>query len=406
MKLNIPKNVQKIIDIFYNNGYEAFIVGGCVRDIILNKVPNDYDITTNATPDEVISIFNEYKTIPTGIKHGTITLIMDNNHYEITTYRIEGKYSDNRRPDNVEYTKSIIEDLKRRDFTVNSMAYNHKIGLIDEFNGIYDINNKTIRCVGDASTRFKEDALRMIRAIRFSAKLNFDIEDNTIKSIYENSNLIVNVSKERIKDELNKIIISQNPQSLHLIYDTKLFKYMGIDIPLIKKEYIDVLNKCRKDIALRIALYLNYINDVEYSINILKMLKYDNKTINKCRVLLENFNENIIEDKKNIKIYLNKIGKDNLYDLIYLKKIYYIYFTLKEEYIKINNVEETLNSIIDENECYEIKSLSINGNDLNNLGYRGPAVGEILNKLLYIVIENPFMNEKHKLLNILEEIDL
>ena len=406
MKLYIPENVQKIIDIFYNNNYEAFIVGGCVRDSILGETPNDYDITTNATPEEVINIFSEYKTIPTGIKHGTITLIIDNESYEITTYRIEGKYSDNRRPDNVEYTRCIVDDLKRRDFTVNSMAYNHKVGLIDEFNGIHDLNNRIIRCVGNPSSRFQEDALRMIRAIRFGARLNFNIESNTMKSIYENSNLIVNISKERIKDELNKIILSNNPINLYLLYDTKLFQYMGINIPLIKKEEINILNKCRKDISIRLTTYLNYINNIEISINILKILKYDNKTVNKCKILLENINENILQDKKNIKIYLNKIGKDNLYDLIYIKKIYYNYFGLKEMYRHMENVENILNEIIDNDECYDIKSLKIDGNDLKNLGYKGPKVGEILNKLLYSVIENPLINEKHKLLNLLEKLNL
>jgi tRNA nucleotidyltransferase (CCA-adding enzyme) len=406
MKLYIPENVQKIIDIFYSNGYEAFIVGGCVRDSILDKDPNDYDITTNATPEEVIKIFNKYKTIPTGIKHGTITLIIDNESYEITTYRIEGKYSDNRRPDSVEYTRYLVDDLKRRDFTVNSMAYNHQVGLIDEFNGIDDMNNKIIRCVGNPSKRFQEDALRMIRAIRFSARLNFNIEDNTIKSIYENSNLIVNISKERIKDEVNKIILSDNPQKLYFLYDTKLFKYMGLHIPLIKEDDINILNKCKKDMSLRLTLYLNYINNVENSIDILKTLKYDNKNISKCKILLENINENILDNKKNIKIYLNKIGKDNLYDLIYLKKIYYDYFGLKEMYNHIDYVENILNEIIYENECYEIKSLKIDGNDLKQLGYTGPIVGEILNKLLHAVIEDPFMNEKQKLLNLLEKINL
>lgn len=406
MKLYIPENVQKIIDIFYSNGYEAFIVGGCVRDSILDKDPNDYDITTNATPQEVLNIFSEYKTIPTGIKHGTITLIIDNESYEITTYRIEGKYSDNRRPDNVEYTRSLLEDLKRRDFTVNSMAYNHKVGLIDEFRGIDDINNNIIRCVGDPSTRFQEDALRMIRAIRFSARLKFDIEDNTIKSIYENSNLIINISKERIKDEINKIILSDNPQKLYLLYNTKLFEHMGLNMPLIKEEDINILSKCEKNMSLRLTLYLNYINNVEKSIDILKILKYDNKTINKCKILLDSMSESILDNKQNIKIYLNKIGKNNLYDLIYLKKIYYNYFGLKEMYNNIDYVENILNEVIDTKECYEIKSLKIDGNDLKNLGYKGPIVGEILNKLLHTVIEDPFMNEKQKLLSFLEKINL
>jgi len=191
------------------NGFEAFAVGGCVRDSILNKVPGDWDMTTSALPENIISIFD--KTIPTGMKHGTITIIIDKESFEVTTYRIDGDYKDNRRPDQVEFVTSIKEDLSRRDFTINAMAYNHKEGLIDFFNGKEDLQSRIIRCVGDANTRFKEDALRMLRAIRFSAQLEFSIEEETFKAIANNSHLIKAISQERIREELTKILLSEKP---------------------------------------------------------------------------------------------------------------------------------------------------------------------------------------------------
>ena len=194
MKIKLPKDVEEIIDYIYKFDKEAFIVGGCVRDSIIGVTPNDYDITTSASPDEIMDIFKEYRIIETGIKHGTITLMKNNSEYEITTYRIDGDYNDNRRPDYVEFTKDITKDLERRDFTINAMAYNHKVGLVDEFEGIKDLDRKLIKTVGIADERFNEDSLRIIRAVRFSSKLGFNIEHETLTSIYKNMNLIKNVS--------------------------------------------------------------------------------------------------------------------------------------------------------------------------------------------------------------------
>ena len=206
MLINIPNNVQFIIDTFYKNNYEAFMVGGCVRDCLLGLTPKDYDITTSALPNITESLFE--KTIPTGIKHGTITVVLDNENLEVTTYRTEGNYLDNRHPESVEFVSNIKEDLSRRDFTVNALAYNNKEGLIDYFNGIDDIKNKTIKAVGDPNKRFQEDALRMLRAIRFSCQLGFKIDDSTYAAIKSNYKLIKNISIERIRDELCKILTS------------------------------------------------------------------------------------------------------------------------------------------------------------------------------------------------------
>ena len=200
MEIFIPKEVKFLIDMIYQNGYEAFMVGGCVRDSILNLIPSDYDITTNAKPKEIMNIFKDYKIIDTGIKHGTVSIILNNNIYEITTYRIEGEYENNRRPKFVEFTSNIEEDLRRRDFTVNAIAYNERLGIVDKFNGLEDLQKRIIKTVGNADERFKEDALRMIRAIRFSSKLNFTIDENTLNSIYKNSYIFYMITI----DALNK----------------------------------------------------------------------------------------------------------------------------------------------------------------------------------------------------------
>ena len=201
MKIKLPKNVGYILDKLIKHGYEAYIVGGCVRDSILGLRPKDWDITTSATPKQIIKVFENYKIIPTGLKHGTVTILIDDIGYEITTYRIDGDYEDCRHPKDVVFTSDLKEDLSRRDFTINAMAYNDKDGLIDYFNGYEDlINNKVIRTVGDCDNRFREDALRILRAIRFSAKLNFKIEEDTFIGMFNNTKNLKNISKERIRD--------------------------------------------------------------------------------------------------------------------------------------------------------------------------------------------------------------
>ena len=228
MKINLPPKVRYIINKIYQNNYEAYIVGGCVRDAILGFEPNDYDITTSASPNTIQEIFKDFKCIETGIEHGTVSVLMEDEIFEITTYRIEGEYKDHRRPEKVDFTDRLEEDLKRRDFTINAMAYNEKKGLIDLFGGKEDLNNKIIKTVGNPYDRFNEDGLRMIRAIRFSSKLNFTIEKETLKAIYDKSSIINNISLERITDEFTKIILSDKPENIKYLFETKLLKYLNI----------------------------------------------------------------------------------------------------------------------------------------------------------------------------------
>ena len=397
MEINIPNDVKNIIDKIYECGYEAYIVGGCVRDSIIGIKPNDYDITTSATPKQVKSIFKGYKIIETGIKHGTITIINNKNEYEITTFRIDGDYKDNRRPENVEFTNDIEKDLQRRDFTVNAIAYNHKRGIVDKFNGLNDIDKKIIKTVGNPDERFKEDGLRIIRAVRFSSKLNFEIDEKTLKSIYKNINLIKNISVERIQEEFNKILISDFPQKMYILYDAKLFEVLNIKNVKINKHDLEKLNFSKKDLILRLIIFIYILGDINESKRILNLLRYSNKIKKQCIEVLEKIDDKITDNKVGLKIYLKEIGDESLNYLLEAKKI--IDKEFKEKYYQ--KIKEIINQIKKNNECYTLKSLVLNGKDLEVLGYKGKQIGEMLKILLNNVIENPNLNNKKDLIKII-----
>lgn len=416
MEICLPQKVKFIIDKIYEQGYEAFIVGGCVRDSILGIEPNDYDITTNATPNQIINIFRNFKIIDNGIKHGTVGVIIDSEVYEITTYRIEGEYENNRRPKEVEFTQNIVEDLKRRDFTINAIAYNDKLGIVDKFGGIEDIKNKLVKTVGNPDERFNEDGLRLVRAIRFSSKLNFEIEDLTLKSIYKNVDIIKNISKERITQEFTKMILGNNPQDILMLYKTGIFKSIGIYSYMNKsrydefKESLDVLRLCPNDIESRMAMleYIIKINKIP-SRSIIKELVYSNKIKKQCNEIVECM---IIENKEvnpiNIKMLLNKIDSKVFIKALELKKLYlenniYSKHTLnRKNILVIDETIDKINEIESNNECYKIKDLNISGKDIEKLGYKGKDIGEKLKQLLYNVIENPNLNEKDTLKKLIQ----
>ena len=400
MKLQIPKDVEYIINKIYDNGYEAFIVGGCVRDSIIGLKPNDYDITTSAKPNEIMNIFKNEKIIETGIKHGTVTLIKNGIEYEITTYRIDGEYKDNRRPDFIEFTNDINKDLQRRDFTINAIAYNHRIGIIDTFNGISDIYKKTIKTVGKADERFNEDGLRIIRAVRFSCKLGFDIEKDTLTSVYKNIKLIKNVSIERIQNEFNKILLSDSPENLYILYQAGMFDVLNFNSVKINKNELKYIKKSKKDLIIRLSMFTYITGYIEESKNILNIFRYSNKIKKQCSIILDNLDNKIIADKVCIKLYLNKIGKENLSYLLYIKKI------LKKEFINENydEIYEIINDIERNKECYSLDKLAIDGSDLRALGYAGKDIGQKLDYLLKNVIENPEINNKMDLISIIRDV--
>ena len=270
-----------IINKLCEHGYEAFAVGGCVRDAIMGRTPHDWDITTSAMPEEVKSIFK--RTIDTGIKHGTVTIMLDRIGYEVTTYRIDGEYKDGRHPNQVMFTRSLTEDLKRRDFTINAMAYNDSVGVVDEFGGISDLQNGVIRCVGNAIDRFSEDALRILRAVRFAAQLNFKIEQSTYEAIKVLKNNLTLISRERIQTELAKLITSNHPEKIMDIYELGLAKHLFDKTLLcdssdgkIYKDVATIMNNLKPHSYLRYAALLTYENNVE---EVLRALKLDNRTI-------------------------------------------------------------------------------------------------------------------------------
>lgn len=414
--MKLPNNVQYILEKFDSNGFEAFIVGGCVRDSLLNKKPQDYDITTNAFPEKIEELFD--KTIPTGIKHGTVTVLIDKNPYEVTTYRVDGEYLNNRKPKDVKFVSNIEEDLSRRDFTINAMAYSPYLGFKDCFNGKEDLKNKLIRCVGDPDKRFSEDALRMLRAIRFSCQLNFKIEKLTAESIRKNFKLIKNISMERIQSEFTKIILSNDPDrglmllrklgfSDFLIEEFKSLKLINCyDVYDDIHDTYGLINSLPKKLHVRLAglfyKVFNSENAVEKCRTILKKLKYDNNTINDTCNLVENINNiSCNMTRKKLKLLINSVGTENIFDLLDLQKSYLSYM---DEYDTecIDILKNRVSDILASKEPIFIKDLAITGNDLiTELNYKpGKNIGVILNFLLENVMQTPELNNKEDLLNL------
>ncbi|WP_297423698.1 HD domain-containing protein [Clostridium sp.] len=438
--IKIPKDVEYILTTLMDNGFEAYIVGGCVRDSILNKEPKDWDITTKAKPEDVIRLFN--KVVLTGLKHGTVTVIKNKESYEVTTYRADGEYEDNRHPKEVKFVNSLREDLSRRDFTINAMAYNDRNGLVDYFGGMKDLESKIIKTVGDPEKRFNEDALRMLRAIRFSAQLSFSIDESILCSISKFKNNIMNISKERIREEFNKILL-YNPNKIENLKECGLLDFIlpGISAIYNKNQNnpyhiydlynhtILSTNSIEPFLHLRLTMLLHDLGkinvetideknishfyghaeeSVKISEKMLKSLKYDNDTVNKVLTLIK-YHDCTLKSKLSIKRMLNKIGEDLFRDLIKVKKADILAqnpIYSEESLINLINVEDKLNIILAENECFMLKDLKINGRDLISLGYdKGKEIGETLRYLLNLVIENPELNDREKLINIVKKIN-
>lgn len=380
MKIVIPKYVKQVIDTLEKNGFEAFVVGGAVRDAMLGQVPDDWDVATNAVAQEIKKLFVRH--FDTGIKHGTITVLTDDNPVEVTTYRIDGIYKDNRRPENVDFTTDIKEDLKRRDFTVNAMAYNEKTGLVDLYGGAKDLKNKIIRCVGDADTRFCEDALRIMRAIRFAIRLGFEIEENTFKAIDRNKNLLKNISAERIQVEVLKIL---EENDLHLLFNSGV---AGIILPEVDFKTINL--NVPEDKELRLSALLYWVSDAK---GVFTRLKFDNKTKNNVIKIIQCARENFECSPYSVKKMLNKYGEEIFEKALVLKKAYGK--SSDEEKMIFNSVKA---------EPYSIKHLAITGDDIISSGIESVNIGKVLDKLLDMVIKNPNLNEKEKLKEFILEI--
>lgn len=386
----INNEIKSILDLLEKNGFCAYLVGGCVRDFLMHIKTDDIDIATNATPGQIIDAFKDYKTIDIGSEYGTIIVLAGDYSFDITTYRVDGVYLGNRRPGSVEFTSELKEDIKRRDFTVNAIAYNGEF--IDYYGGISDINNKIIRCVGEPNDRFAEDALRMLRAIRFSLKLGFDIEKYTEKAIFENMSLLSNISSERKRDELIKILDGGS---------TRILKYIQVLSYVIFDNDYETL-----EIDENILLWINSLDNAYLKLTvllrnddtqgILKRLKFDKKTVDKCFKIKHNLEIDIKLCEIDIKLWLNKLGIAIFLDILYINISKYSVFKDAKKENHYKNILKMYENV--KGECYSLETLNISGDELISLGINpGKDIGDILDYLLNLVIYKKIPNDGENL---------
>lgn len=436
MKIQVPEAANYIIETLIQHGYEAYIVGGCVRDSILGKQPQDWDITTSATPEQTRALFR--RTIDTGIEHGTVTVMMDKVGYEVTTYRIDGKYQDHRRPTEVTFTASLAEDLKRRDFTINAMAYNDRQGIIDEFGGLADLQKGIIRCVGVPQERFDEDALRILRAVRFAAQLDFVIEEATRQAIREQAGYLRDISAERIQTELTKLITSEHPERLldawelgvtevvlpefdRMMETPQNTKYHKYDVG---RHTIAVMQNVEAKPVLRWAALLHDSakpqcrttdeqgidhfyghpkEGSELARRVLRRMKLDNDTIHRVERLVawHDFGIDGKLTKRSLRRALNRMGPELFEDYAKLRladmqgQSDYALEQKQRDYAELMKLHQ---EIVQDGECLSMQDLAINGRDLIQLGISpGPDMGMILKQLLSQVLDEPQLNTREKL---------
>lgn len=394
--MEIPQAVEKIIDTLEAGGFEAYAVGGCVRDTLLGREPEDWDITTSARPEQVKRLFR--RTVDTGIQHGTVTVLENHQGYEVTTYRIDGEYEDGRHPKQVEFTASLTEDLKRRDFTINAMAYSKKTGIVDEFGGMEDLKRGIIRCVGAAQERFTEDALRILRAIRFSAQLGFSIEEQTLEAVRQIAPNLVHVSKERIQVELTKLLKSPHPERMSLVFDT------GI-APYVSAHFAEAGNPGEKDGEnwltaefepekyVRWAAFLRCLGEKEVE-RILKELKADNDTISRVRLLVGNWKCPLDADKYQLRRAMSRMSGEMFDSLLRFRLA-----AGTDSREKTEALQAMAQEIRRDGDCISLKTLAVTGNDLIAAGMKpGREIGLKLEEMLEDVLRHPEHNTKEYLL--------
>lgn len=434
MQISLPEKVEYILHTLEEAGYEAYAVGGCVRDSLLGREPDDWDITTSATPQQVKKAFS--RTIDTGIQHGTVTVMMGKEGFEVTTYRIDGEYEDSRHPKEVIFTANLIEDLKRRDFTINAFAYNDRSGIVDAFDGMTDLKNGIIRCVGEARERFREDALRMMRAVRFSAQLGYSIEEKTREAIMELAPALKNISAERIQVELVKLLQSPHPDYLREAYELGMTKVILPEFDRAMKtpqnnphhiynvgeHMLHTLLYVRPDRSLRIAALLHDIAKPdteeidsegishfhghaqlgeEKAAAILKRLKFDNETIHKVKKYVKYHDYRIEATPRAVRRALNKIGKEYFEQILEIKQADMLaqsMYQREEKEENLRQVRALYQEILQKEECFSLKELALTGKDLMELGVpQGKQVGAVLNQLLEDVLEDPAHNTREYL---------
>ena len=435
MNIQLPEKVQQIIKTLQSHGYEAYAVGGCVRDSLLGRTPGDWDITTSALPEETKALFD--RTFDTGIEHGTITVLLGKEGFEVTTYRIDGKYEDSRHPSEVTFTRCLSEDLLRRDFTINAMAYNDADGIVDLFGGMADLEKRIIRCVGNAEARFGEDALRIMRAVRFSAQLGFEIEDETRKAIRKLAVNLKHISAERIQVELLKLLTSPHPEQIRLAYELGITEIMLPEFDQmmetaqetphhcynVGEHTIAALQNCPPDKILRLTMLFHDMGKpakktidekgiahfkghapVSETIarEIMHRLKFDNDTLRKVIKLVYYHDLRMPATPRNVRHAMNQIGTELFPYYLKVRRadtLAQSMFRREEKLKNIQDMEDIYWQILKMRQCVSLKDLAVKGGDLLAIGAeRGPQIGEMLNQLLELVLEEPEKNQKELLL--------
>lgn len=434
MKMKLPENVNRIIHRLQKEGYDAYAVGGCVRDTLLGRRPKDWDITTSARPEAVKSLFSH--TIDTGIQHGTVTVMLDHVGYEVTTYRIDGEYEDSRHPKEVIFTGNLVEDLKRRDFTINAMAYNDESGLVDVFEGEQDLKKGVIRCVGNAHDRFGEDALRMLRAVRFAAQLGFSIEEQTKAAVADLAPTLAKVSAERIQMELVKLLTSANPQEMREVYELGLSRVFlpefdrMMETPQHNKHHIytvgehtiHAMEAISADKVLRLAMLFHDIakplcittdeegqdhfkghpqEGAKMTKEILRRLKFDNDTIGHVALFVRYHDDRPVLTATNVRRIMSRIGEENMKGLLAVKRADTLgqsMYHREEKLAYIDMMEQLYQQVLQEQQCVKKSDLALNGRDLIRMGMQpGKQLGAVLDGLFELVLEHPEWNTRERL---------
>lgn len=442
MKINIPSQVNNVLEILNQSHYSAFVVGGCIRDNYMGIEPKDWDVATSAKPGEIINLFKGWKVVTTGIEHGTVTLISEGFPIEVTTFRVDGKYSDNRHPEQISFTNSIEEDLNRRDFTINALAYSPKEGLIDPFFGMKDIDAGVIRAVGEGDKRFKEDALRILRGLRFAATLGFTIEEKTEEGIKENRALLKNIAFERINAEFCKLITGPSAGEILMKYKDVFSVFIpeiegsfGFDQNDKRHSYDLWEHTCRSvdfaplNVGVRLAILLYDLRKPEtYSADgkgegdfrehaatsskiakdIMERLKFDKRTSEEVLSLVSNHDIEMIPKNSHIKKILRDMGKDNFLRLLEVKRADIMAQSdihREEKLAKISSCREIFDLIMRERQCFRIEDLAVTGTTLIEEGYqKGPEIGKLLNAALTAVMEDEIINSKEVILGFLKTL--
>lgn len=433
--MDLPESVLRAINLLSCAGFDAYVVGGAVRDALRGLTPHDFDICTSARPEEIKTVFDGFLTIDTGIKHGTVTVIIDSLGIEITTFRIESGYSDFRRPDSVTFVRSLEADLSRRDFTINAMAFNPKTGLCDPFGGREDLKNGIIRCVGDADTRFREDALRILRALRFEAETGFKVEDKSATSVKKQAGLLANIASERVREELCRILTAPYVGRVMESYPEVFGEIIPEIVPLIgfdqhnRHHLYDVWTHTiwatqfsQNSLIIRLAVFLHDIGKpqcftqdkagvghfyghpkagAEIARRILGRLKFDNDTASVVTMLVLNHDEELGKTERTVRRKLALYGERAFRCLLAIKKADCIGQGTEPSYLKdLIEIEAVLNRVLTQKQCFLLKDLAVNGNDMLDMGLQGREIGAMLQTLFHMVVDYPALNQREILLKI------